>query len=81
MADLEREPFIYRFSEWTPMAEMLAAIHEQLQVLVNVTVKANNGKPVKITRWPRPVAATQKILQRRKLETHERIVRQLLPDK
>lgn len=75
------EKFTYRFSEWTPIAEILAAIHEQLQNLTSVTVMVAKGKPNPIVRWPRPVGAAHKAHERRKWEEHERIVAMVLPSR
>jgi hypothetical protein len=81
MADQESPPFEQRFSEWAPEAEILAAVYEQLQVVVGVLVKAHGGDPRKVVRWPRPKSAVTAVREGRRFEAHHRLVRRLVPDR
>lgn len=59
----------------------MSGVYELLQVLINVQVASNNGKPVPVIRAPRPVGALHRVRQRQRFETHQETMRKLLPGK
>jgi hypothetical protein len=66
-------------TEWSPTMGALAVIADRLAALVNVQVARGGGRPARVTPYPRPVTAAEKVRERRRLERHERLVALLLP--
>jgi hypothetical protein len=62
---------------WTPEVAALAMVNDKLAVLI----EAKKKKPGRITPYARPSTAFQRVKQRKRLQTHERLVAAVLPHK
>lgn len=80
-ADQELPKFEQRFSESSPVVELLRGIYNRLGLAINATVvtSGHGNKPLNLDSWPQPVSAISKAQERRKHSTHEALVRRLLP--
>lgn len=68
-----------RFSEWSPLHEVMVAAVERLDHIANVLLAVNQNTPGKPFRWPRPVSAVEKYRANHKAQVHESLVDRLLP--
>jgi hypothetical protein len=70
-----------RLTEWSPEVQALAATVDRLGDIVQVLIASNGGHAPKIPHYPRPVTASERIKQRRRLDTHKALVARVLPDR
>lgn len=65
-------------AEWDSAHEMLAMISDKLELLANITLRANGASPDKPSITPRPKTAFADVEQRIKVEKHEALVERIL---
>lgn len=66
-----------RVAEWSPEVAVLASVHDIVAQLLAVTYAANGNKPPKISPYPRPMTAQQR-LEAVELRRKQDAVRQML---
>ena len=67
------EPYREPLSGWTPEREALAAIHDQLLLLIKVTLQTTGNKAPNFKQFPRPELAVHRLADRQARERHDRI--------
>jgi len=70
-----------RLTEWSPEVQALAATVDRLGDVLRVLVAANGGNPPKIPHYPRPVTASERVKQRRRMRDHQALVARVLPNR
>lgn len=67
-----------RVSQWSLEAEIIAAAVDRLGEMFAVTIVSNGGKPPRLTPYPRPVTATERVRSRLRRERHASLVSRVL---
>lgn len=68
-----------RLTEWSPEVAAIAASLDRLGEVLCALIAGNGQAPPKIAPYPRPVTASQRIKQRRRMQKHQALVARVLP--
>lgn len=77
----EAAPRPPRLTEWSPEVQGIAVLADRVGELIRVMIAQGGRRPPKIPHYPRPVTASERAKQRRKLATHRELVARVLPHK
>lgn len=71
---IESPEFERRFSEWTPLVEAIASLHDLLAIYVA------NQRTTDVAKFPRPVSAWERSHDRLRVESYHAAIAFLFPD-
>lgn len=70
---------VERMSEWTPEREVGADIFDRLGTLISVEMQMNGNKNPRLKPYPRPVTATQRLMDSERKRQHDWLSERLYP--
>lgn len=68
-----------RLTEWSPEVAAIAASLDRLGEVLCALIAGNGQTPPKISPYPRPVTASQRLKQRRRMQKHQALVARVIP--